>query len=207
VTTARVSAVLFDLDGVLIDSFEAWFHVVNAAAREFGSPPVDRERFLAVWGQGISADVKHLYPGRTHREVEAAYARGMAGQRDTIRVNPEALPTLDGLARRGIPTACVTNTQVALAHAILEASSLLGRFDAVEGMAEGRREKPAPDLLLAALSRLAVAPGEAIMVGDSRYDREAAAAATVRYLHYDMRTGASLARAVESALGGVRATP
>jgi phosphoglycolate phosphatase/AHBA synthesis associated protein len=199
-----VRAVLFDLDGVLIDSYEAWFHVVNAAARGFACPEVSRERFLSVWGQGISADVRHLYPGRTHREVEVAYEREMAGQRATIRVNPEAVETLEGLARRGIPRACVTNTQVGLARTILEASSLLARFDAVEGMVEGRREKPAPDLLLAALARFAVAPGEALMVGDSRYDREAAAAAGVPYLHYEMRGGASLRVALDAALAAPR---
>ncbi|HVG93136.1 MAG TPA: HAD family hydrolase [Planctomycetota bacterium] len=206
-TTPRVRAVLFDLDGVLIDSFDAWFHVVNAAAREFGNPGVDRERFGSVWGQGISADVKHLYPGRTHAEVEAAYERAMAAQRDTIHVNREAVATLEDLARRRIPAACVTNTQVGLARAILGATALLGRFATVEGMAEGRREKPAPDLLLAALSHLSVAPSDALMVGDSRYDREAAAAAAVPYLHYDMRTGASLASAIRAALDGARATP
>jgi phosphoglycolate phosphatase/AHBA synthesis associated protein len=202
--TAGVRAVLFDLDGVLIDSYEAWFHVVNAAARGFGCPEVSRERFQSVWGQGISADVKHLYPGRTHREVEAAYEQAMAEQRGTIRVNPEAGAALEELARRGIPRACVTNTQVGLARAILTASALLTRFDAVEGMAEGRREKPAPDLLLAALARFAVAPADALMVGDSRYDREAAANAGVPYVHYDMRSGSSLRAALDVAVPGPR---
>src|SRR5262245_15863054 len=86
----RVRAVLFDLDGVLIDSYEAWFHVVNQAAKALGASAVTRERFQSVWGQGISADVKNLYPGRTREEVAAAYERGMRTQSDTIVLNPEA---------------------------------------------------------------------------------------------------------------------
>ena len=44
------------------------------------------------------------------------------------------------------------------------------------------RAKPAPDLVLRACERLGVAPGEAILVGDTRFDREAAAAAGVRFV-------------------------
>jgi HAD superfamily hydrolase (TIGR01509 family) len=201
-------AVLFDLDGVLINSYEAWFAVVNAAARDFGAPAVTREKFKSVWGQGISADVRNLYPGRTHREVEEAYTRGMRGQTSTIVVNPEARPTLDALRAAGIRTACVTNTQEGLARAILDASGLLAAFDDVEAVREGRREKPAPDLLLAALAALSVAADDALMVGDSRYDEEAAAGAHVSFLHYDFRSGASLRAAVLAAVrpGTVNAT-
>lgn len=187
-----VRAVLFDLDGVLIDSYHAWFAVVNDAARSFGSPEVTLERFQSVWGQGIGADVRNLYPGRTHRDVEEAYERAMAKQADTIVVNPEAGLALDDLRALGLARACVTNTQIGLARAVLTASGLLGRFETIEGMAPGRREKPAPDLLLAALAALRVAPADALMVGDSRYDEGAAAAAKVPFLHYDLREGGSL---------------
>lgn len=199
-----VRAVLFDLDGVLVDSYQAWFAMVNDAARQFGSPEVTLERFQGVWGQGIGADVKNLYPGRTHRDVEEAYERAMAKQAGTIMVNPEAAATLDDLLALGLPRACVTNTQIGLARAVLTASGLLARFEAVEGMAPGRREKPAPDLLLAALEALEVAPADALMVGDSRYDEGAAEAARVPFLHYDLREGGSLRAALRARVRGNR---
>ena len=62
------------------------------------------------------------------------------------------------LAARGIARACVTNTQEGLAREILEAAGLISRFEAIVGVVEGRREKPAPDLLLLAAARIAVAP-------------------------------------------------
>jgi phosphoglycolate phosphatase-like HAD superfamily hydrolase len=46
--------VLFDLDGVLIQSHEVWFALLNAAAREQDAPEVTRELFEATWGQGIT---------------------------------------------------------------------------------------------------------------------------------------------------------
>ncbi len=192
----RVRAVLFDLDGVLVDSYEAWFHVVGATSAAFGFGPVSRARFEGVWGQGISADLENLYPGRTHAEVEGAYEREMAGQAATVHVNPEAAAVLEDLRGRGVLLACVTNTPEGLARAILRASSLAGRLDAVVGMREGLREKPAPDLLRAALRTLGARPAEALMVGDSRYDEAGAAAAGVPFLRYDLRDGASLSEAL-----------
>ncbi len=195
---SRVRAVLFDLDGVLVDSYEAWFHVVNDAAKAFGASAVDRTRFQGVWGQGISSDVKNLYPGRTHAEVEAAYEEAMARHGAAVEVNPEGAEVLADLRRRGIATACVTNTQVALAKAILRAAGLLAGFDEIQGMVEGLREKPAPDLIAYALDTVAVRATDALMVGDSRYDAEAAVAAGVPFLHYDLKTGESLSRALSA---------
>jgi phosphoglycolate phosphatase len=202
-----VRAVLFDLDGVLVDSYRAWFLAVNDAAREFGAPGVDEPRFGGVWGQGISADVKNLYPGRTHREVEAAYERAMSRHGSAVAVNPEAAAALDLLGAAGLARACVTNTQEGLARAVLRAAGLDSRFDDLRGMREGIREKPAPDLLLAALQRFGASPASALMVGDSRYDEEAARAAEVPFLRYDLREGGSLVEALTTRLAGTLPRP
>ncbi len=198
--TGPVRAVLFDLDGVLIDSYEAWFHVVNATVAELGKPAVSRDRFRSIWGQGISADLKNLYPGCTREQVEAVYVRAMGLQTGSIRVNPEARTVLDELRRRGIRRACVTNTQLGLARAVLTASGLADGFDDVQGVRVGIREKPEPDLLLAAMAALGVTAESSLMVGDSRYDEEGAAAARVRFLHYDLKSGSSLSSAIASAM-------
>ena len=198
--TGPVRAVLFDLDGVLIDSYDAWFRVVNETARELGAPAVSRELFRSIFGQGIAADLVNLYPGRTREEVEACYVRAMTRQAASIHVNPEALVALPDLGRRGYRRACVTNTQIGLARAILAASGLAAQFDDMQGARPGVREKPEPDLLFAALAALGVPAAEALMVGDSRYDEEAAAAAGVPFLHYEMKSGASLGAALRVTL-------
>jgi phosphoglycolate phosphatase-like HAD superfamily hydrolase len=192
----RVRAVLFDLDGVLIDSYEAWFHVVNGAMAVLCAGSVSRPRFASIFGQGIGADLVNLYPGRTRAEVEAIYRVEMAKQAATIHVNPEGRATLDALRARGIRTACVTNTDTDLARVVVRTAGLLDGFDTLEGAREGVREKPAPDLLLGALRTFGLPPDETLMVGDSRYDEEAALAAGVPFLRYELRSGASLAEAI-----------
>jgi phosphoglycolate phosphatase/AHBA synthesis associated protein len=185
-------AVLFDLDGVLVDSFESWFAVVNEAAVHFGAPPVDRPKLAELFGQGPEDDAIYLYPGQTADEVRTLYDELMPNEVARIRVGPESRTVLDDLGRRGLLRAVVTNTQASLARQILETADLLGGLDTWAGVGGGLGEKPKPDLLLAVLDRFGVPPSEALLVGDSRYDEEAAKNAGTRFVFFDLRSGGSL---------------
>ena len=194
-----VHAVLFDLDGVLIDSFEVWLAVVNATARKFGVPGITREGLAPIFGQGISDDMRNLYPGRTRREILAAYDEAMPACITNVQVNPEAVAALDRLGAQGVRRAVVTNSQASIAAAVLKVTGLEAHLDAWTGVTEGLREKPAPDLLVHALGRLGHRAEHALMVGDTDYDEHAARAAGARFLRYEIRKGASLTRALTAA--------
>jgi HAD superfamily hydrolase (TIGR01509 family) len=183
--TARSSAlalraVLFDLDGVLVDSYEVWFHLLNQTARAFAAKPIARDLFAACWGQGIAADVEKFFPDRTIPEVEAYYHAHFMEQATHLRVDPDARALVAAARARGLRQALITNTPGPLASEIVLHAGLA--LDAVVGGTDVARAKPAPDMVLEACRRLGVAPSEAIVVGDSRYDREAAAAARVRFI-------------------------
>jgi phosphoglycolate phosphatase/AHBA synthesis associated protein len=193
---ATTRAVLFDLDGVLVDSFEVWFAVVRETLEAFGHPPLSRARMEAIFGQGISADVMNLYPGRAAGEVRAAYEAALPRHADRMTVNPEARAVLEALGRRGIGRAVVTNTQSSLAGGVLERARLDDVVDAVSALGGSLREKPHPDLLLDALARLSVPPARARMVGDTHYDEMAAHAAGVPFLLFEIRRGGSLLAAL-----------
>lgn len=198
--TDRVRAVLFDLDGVLVDTYEAWFDLVRATARHFGAPEVSRSAFDASWGQSVEDDARDLVPGPSAHEVAEHYEGHFREHVARVRPDREARDVLAGLRARGVRTACVTNSPTAVAREILRTADLEPLLDAVVGAGDAPNPKPAPDLLEVALRRLGVAAEAAVMVGDSRFDEEAAKAAGVRYVHYDTRARDSLARALQRAI-------
>ena len=185
-------AVLFDLDGVLIFSKEVWFHLLNATARHFAVPEVSRGAFEAGWGQGIVADVEQFFPLRSAVEVEAYYNAHFMDFARHIAVDGDARRVFADLEAAGLAAAVVTNTPTQAAADILASVAL--RPAIVVGSTDVPYPKPAPDMLLLALERLGVAADAAVMVGDTRFDREAAAAAGVFFAGYGTSGDARLKR-------------
>jgi HAD superfamily hydrolase (TIGR01509 family) len=175
-------AVLFDMDGVLLKSEEAWAHVVAAAGERFRGSPVTLEEFQPTFGQGTEADVRVFGLRCTPAELDRFYIEHFPRYAEHVWVNPEARGLLETLGARGLGRAVVTNTVSPLATPLLEAARLAGCFECKACADLVPRSKPAPDLVLYALEKLGVAAGEALMVGDSRYDRGAAGAAGVRFV-------------------------
>ncbi|MCH7607253.1 MAG: HAD family phosphatase [Chloroflexi bacterium] len=170
-----INAVLFDMDGVLIESFEAWASLVDDAARHFGHPSVTREAFRAVYGKPTQSDVDLFFPDQTVGTVEAYYEAHFAEHAAAAEVMPGAVEVLAALERQGVPTAVVTNTPSGLARQMLESASLAP--NAVVGGSDVPDAKPAPDMIFRACELLGVEPWDALVVGDSPYDKQAAAAA------------------------------
>lgn len=177
--TMEAAAVFFDMDGVLLDSFEAWLAVMNATAKELSHPPVEESAFRAVFGQSTEDDVARFFPGASVSDVEARYASHLPSSAAAVRVNPEAAVVLAGLARRGLATAVVTNTPFEMARAMLEAAGL--EPDALVSGADVARPKPAPDIIFRGCEVLGVEPWDVLVIGDSPFDRDAAAAAGVPF--------------------------
>jgi len=173
-------AVLWDLDGVLVDSYEVWFELLRATARALGGVVVSRERFAAGWGQGIEKDVELFFPHSSVAEVEAHYHAHFMEHAAHLRVDPDARLVVARLRELGLAQALITNTPGPLAREIVAAAGLA--LDAVVGGTDVAAGKPAPDMVLEAARRLGVGTAEAWVVGDSRYDRDAAAAAGVRFV-------------------------
>jgi phosphoglycolate phosphatase/AHBA synthesis associated protein len=180
-------AVLFDLDGVLIDSREVWFYLMQAAAKHFGQAEISRQAFLDSFGQGVDADLVSFYPGIRFQDLDEYYDDHFRDHRHHFQINPDASMVLEELRHRGIPVAVVTNTSTPLAGEILGWTGL--KPDFLVGSSDVKQAKPAPDMVYRALELLEVPPEEALFVGDSPYDREAAAAAGVSFAGYGGITG------------------
>jgi HAD superfamily hydrolase (TIGR01509 family) len=179
VTVRGARAVLFDLDGVLIDSYEVWFRLLNATAEALGYPEVSAETFRDGWGQGIEADQRRFYPGHTIPEIEAYFHAHFIDHVEHLKVADGVPALFAALRERSLPSAVITNTPAPLARELVKRAG--GTPDTLIGGTDVERPKPAPDMVLLACERLGVAPGDSLVVGDSRYDRDAAGAAGARF--------------------------
>lgn len=175
-------AVLFDLDGVLVRSEEPWFRTMEEAGRVFRGRPVTREEFAPTFGQGTAADAEQFKLRVGPDELNRFYLDVFPRFAKETWVNPDARGVLEGLQARGLKRAVVTNTASPLAFTILRSAGLLELFDWIACADHVVKAKPAPDLVLHAVQRLQVAPESALLVGDSRFDREAARSAGVRFV-------------------------
>jgi len=169
-----VKAILFDLDGVLVDSYEVWFHLLNAVAAKNRYAAITREQYKNSWGQGLEVDVKLYYTRHTVEQLRAEYDILYPDFLHHMKVMEGAAKTLESIA---LPKAVITNSPVGLAKRALTVAKLLPLLDTVVGSDEVPRSKPAPDGILEACRRLGVPPAETIMVGDSRFDEGAARSA------------------------------
>ncbi len=176
-----IRAALFDLDGVLVDTWEVWAHLLDDVARRLGYPAISREDYRAGWGQGIEADVASFYPRHTVDEVRRLYEAHYEAHLPRLRVMEGAREALDRLT---LPRAVVTNSTSALARRALAIAGLGPCFGVVVGSDEVARSKPAPDMVLEACRRLGQDPSASVVIGDSRYDEEAARAAGAAFIRF-----------------------
>lgn len=177
-------AVLFDLDGVLVDSREAWFRLVNRATRHFCKPDVSREQFEQSWGQGIEADLQQFFPGCAAADVQRFYEAHLLDFDGCMLRRDGARNVLVGLHDAGILRGVVTNTPTCLARDLLAWAGLIGLVDVTVGAGPRIAAKPAPDMVLQACRELELQPRQVLLVGDSQCDAEAAAAAAVRFVGF-----------------------
>lgn len=179
---AAPTSVLFDLDGVLLRSEEVWLSLLAEAGEKFRGSPITREEFAPTFGQGTAADVKAFGLGCTPAELDRFYVQNFRKYATEVWVDPTARGVLQALADQGLRLAVVTNTTTPLARDLLTVAGLLPYFQVVSCADQVGHPKPAPDVILHALAGLHVTAQQAWMVGDSRFDREAARAASVRFV-------------------------
>lgn len=179
-----IRGVVFDLDGVLVDTSRVWHRVQDDVAAALGHPPVPWEAFFATFGQGTAADVEQFFPGSTVAEVDRLYHERFLARIGEVAVIPGAPELLARLRDRGIRRAVATNTARELATALCRTGGFLGLLDAVASAEEVPQAKPAPDVLLLAVERLGLSKDEVLYVGDAVYDAMAAQAAGVRFVGF-----------------------
>ena len=177
------TAVLFDLDGTLLDTLEDIAAAVNRALVSLSLPPHPVESYRTFVGEGIAVLARRVLPPDRHSDADAAaclaaisreYGNGLLAK---TKPYDGVVDLLRELVKRNIGIAIVSNKPHDLTVRSVETLFAGIPFGAVFGQRKGIAAKPDPTQALAAARELRVAPGVCVYVGDSGIDMQTAVAA------------------------------
>ena len=223
-TPLTVEAVLFDLDGTLLDTVPDLHAAACAMLRDLGRPAVSLESIRCFVGRGIPNLVKRVLAGTLDAAEDDAPAPADAlacfkhhyarenGRNATLY--PGVTAGLESLKAKGLPLAVITNKAEAFTFPLLELTGLAPCFDLILGGDRLPRNKPDPMPLVWSCGYLRVSPADTLFIGDSVNDFLAARAAgcKVFLLPYGYNEGRdvqelacdAIVSSIESAAGCIR---
>ncbi len=176
-------AVLFDLDGTLLDTLQDLADAMNGALADLGHPPHPVGAYRYFVGNGAVNLARRTLPeaARTEEQVARAVAafstRYAENWNATTHPYPGVMALLMALHERGLTLAILTNKPDAFAQQTVQALLPAQLFAAVVGMTPQRQTKPDPSEALRLARELGIPPAEWLYLGDTATDMETARAA------------------------------
>lgn len=194
-----IPAVLWDVDGVLINSRPFHLQAWRRLCRDLGIP-YDDAYFRGTFGLRNDAILAPLLPGRSQAELlqlgqrKEAHLRALAAGR--LQPLPGVVPLVRDLHRAGHSQAIVSSTAHENIDLVLGELEIQGCFQAIVGEEDVSRGKPDPQIMLTAAERLRVPPADCVVIEDAPAGVEAAASAGMRAIAVTTtRTADELSRA------------
>jgi HAD superfamily hydrolase (TIGR01509 family) len=181
----RIKAVVFDCDGVLFDSSEANRTYYNQILSRIGEPALNDEQFAFVHMHTVGESIAYLLDGQPEKMAAAHAVRGQMTYLPFIRymrMEPTLLDLLNEI-RPEYKTAIATNRTDTMAS-VLKDHNIEALFDMVVSALDVSRPKPHPEGLLKILTHFGIGSREAVFVGDSIVDEQAARAAGIPLIAY-----------------------
>ena len=190
----EIEAVVFDVDGVLLDTAAGWTRTEEAFCAAF-SVEYTQEIAAGTHGVGLEDSIAVLTAGAPGA-VEPADAAALLRRLAQEHVPLAALPmngTLEAIEqlRQHVAVAIASNSERPLLERLLEASGHADLVDVVVSASDVAAPKPAPDVYLAATARLGVRPAATLVVEDSSTGATAALAAGCSVVHFAPGHGAA----------------
>ncbi|WP_301102639.1 phosphoglycolate phosphatase [Propionivibrio sp.] len=175
-----LSAVLFDLDGTLLDTVPDLHAAASAMLLDLGRPELPQEAIRSYVGRGIVNLVKRVLAGSLGVADDASsppqsaldsFRRHYARENGrNVRCYPGVIEGLQALKAKGLPLAVITNKAESFTLPLLEMTGLAGYFDVVVSGDLLPKPKPDPMALIWACGRLGVSPVDTLFIGDSIND-------------------------------------
>ena len=174
-----LKAVLFDLDGTLVNSLADLADSTNFALKELGFPPHETEEYKYLVGDGIPKLIERALPegekteGNCNKCLELFMERYREHYFDKTDSYDGIKELLRNLKKQGLKIAVISNKAQEMAQKVVD--KVFGDiFDAVAGKREGYKTKPDPTLTLEVIKELGVTPESCVLIGDSGMDMAAA---------------------------------
>ena len=162
-----MKAILFDLDGVLIDSFDSWYLAFNKTLEKFGKRKVSPREFREkCWGPDLRYNMGKF--GLGDDAIEYCQAQHINHIKE-IKIFPETREILD-LLKEKVKLGLVTNTPANDVYKTLEFFDLKNYFDVIVTGDDVKKGKPDPEIVIKACESLGLDPIDVMLVGDTRSD-------------------------------------
>lgn len=169
----KPSAILFDMDGVLVDSLDSWWSSLNSSLKAFSYKPISREEFIKkYWGHDLFDNLKMMgIPLKVGKFCNNVYGEYVG----KIKIYPDTKDTLEKLAN--YRNSIITNTPKDCAVRILKRFDIYSYFELVLTSDDVSIAKPNPEIVLKSCKLLNVNPKDVVLVGDTDSDVKAGKAA------------------------------
>jgi len=169
------AAVLFDMDGTLVDHFETIFRCYEYAAKKLGKSPPTYESVKRGVGGSMPVTIRKFF-----EDAEIEEAMGLWNEKfeqihlEGVVLLKGAREVVDAVRQCGIKAAVFTNKSGRHTRNIIDSLGMSDRFALIIGADDTPYRKPEPELSKIALDRLEVKADQAILVGDSPFDIQSA---------------------------------
>lgn len=183
-----INAVIFDLDGVLVDACEIHYQALNAALRQVVGYEIPREEHESAYnGLPTKEKLKILEEKQIIQEDQKAQIDRVKQSLtmyfiEALRPDEQKIELLEWLKDKGIALGCVTNCTRESAIKMLTIAGLVGFFDEIITSSDGYRPKPDPQAYVECMKLMGVQKRFTMIVEDSPKGCEAATLAGVRVL-------------------------
>jgi len=165
----KPKAILFDMDGVLVDSIDSWLLSLNSALEAFNHKKISMEEFVKkYWGHDLYDNLRKMnLPLKVAPFCNNVYSNNT----DKIKIFSETKPTLEKLGK--YKKAIITNTPKDCAVKILKQFNIEKFFEFVMTSDDVSMGKPNPEIVLKACKRFKVEPKDVLLIGDTDNDVKA----------------------------------
>ncbi len=177
----KVKGVIFDLDGTLIDSYQAIYLSFRYAYETMGLPPLPYEVVKKVVGWGLNQTFRELLGEERVPQALSLFRKKYEEVfRNHTLLLPDARQVVETLHRQEVHMAVATNKFGRFSRAVLEHFGLEKYFAVIVGDGDVAENKPHPEMLYYALGKMEVGKEETVFVGDSVIDIQTAKNAGLR---------------------------